>query len=234
MNPTVTLLRKHLSEVAPYPPGCSGFENRPMMNGTAFFPGRDGLWKPNPGDAPQFPFGGVLVLGSDFGDVEAYDAQFEQHIAYRQEIEGATWRGLLKLVEVAGIFCNQLFCTNAWPCLREGNQPVKGGIPGARDAAFTSRCVDFFRFTLEVMQPSVVLTLGLAPTGFIAMHAPDELAPWLGAKSWRYVDCMPIGHMGQAAIVPVVHPSMPNRRHRVRAKTLDEEAALVRSVTSVL
>lgn len=198
------------------------------MNGTAFFPGGDGLWKPHPGDHPGFPIGGVLVLGSDFGDVVWYDAQFERDVAYRQEIRGATWRGLLKLMDLAGIPCTELFCTNGWPCLREGNDSVKGGIPGARDRDFTARCADFFRFTLEQMKPAIIVPLGLAPTAFVAMLEPSALAHWFGARSWREVDRMPIGHLGEISVVPVVHPSMPNRRHRVVAKTIEREAELLK------
>jgi hypothetical protein len=38
------------------------------MSGTAFSPGGDGLWKAKPQHTPTFPYGGVLLLGSDFGD----------------------------------------------------------------------------------------------------------------------------------------------------------------------
>jgi uracil-DNA glycosylase len=198
------------------------------MNGTAFFPGGDGLWKPLPGDDLAFPIGGALILGSDFGDVVWYDTQFEHDVAYRQEIGGATWRGLLKLVDLAGILRTELFCTNGWPCLREGNDSVKGGIPGARDRDFTARCVDFFRFTLKQMRPAIIVPLGLAPTAFVAMLEPSALAYWFGARSWREVDRMPIGHLGEISVVPVVHPSMPNRRHRAVAKTIEQEAELLR------
>jgi hypothetical protein len=90
------------------------------MNGTAFFPGGDGLWKPHPGDDPAFPIGGVLVLGSDFGDVVSYDTQFERDIAYRQEIEGARWRGLLKRVDWRGFRASNYFAgMHGLVCARE-------------------------------------------------------------------------------------------------------------------
>jgi hypothetical protein len=228
MTAIINRLRERLARIAPYPSGCVGFEGRPVMNGTAFFPGGDGLWKPLPGDDPGFPSSGVLVLGSDFGDVTWYDTQFERKVAYRQELGGATWRGLLKLVDLARIPRAELFCTNGWPCLREGSDSVKGGIPGARDRDFTARCIDFLRFTLQQMEPAVIVPLGLAPTALVAMLEPGALAPWIGARSWREVDRMPIGHLGEISVVPVVHPSMPNRRHRVAAKTIEQEAELLK------
>ena len=111
----LALLRGRLPTIAPYPEGCVAFDGRPAMNGTAFFPGGDRLWTPNAGDRPAFPIGGVLVLGSDFGDSVSYDAQFERDVAYRSEIDGGTWPGLLKVVDLAGILRTDLFCTNAWP-----------------------------------------------------------------------------------------------------------------------
>lgn len=102
------------------------------MNGTAFFPGGDGLWKPNPGDDPPFPLNAVPVLGSDFGEAVSYDAQFERNVDYRGEIDGATWRGLLKILDLARIQREELVCTNAWPRLLEGDGPVKGRVPGGQ------------------------------------------------------------------------------------------------------
>lgn len=225
MNGIVSQLREQLKAIAPYPKGCVGFDGKPTMNGTAFFPGGDGLWKPTPDDDPEFPFGGTLVLGSDFGDEAWFDAQFEDDRTWRDETEGATWRGLLNLTDLAGIERASLFCTNAWPVLREGDEPVKGGIPGALDAAFTERCIGFFKTTIELMKPSLVIPLGVAPTRFVGVAASNA---WASASTWKQIDEMPVAHAFDAKIVPVVHPSMPNRRHRVAAKTLAEEAALLR------
>lgn len=56
-------LRGMLPSLAPYPRGCMPFEGRRLMSGTAFFPGGDGLWKPNLDHQPAFPINGVLVFG---------------------------------------------------------------------------------------------------------------------------------------------------------------------------
>ena len=228
MNDVVARLREHLKAIAPYPKRCIGFDGRPTMNGTAFFPGGDGLWKPKVGDNPEFPFGGTLVLGSDFGDVAWYDKQFETDSTWRDESNGATWRGLLSLINLAGIERSSLFCTNAWPVLREGDEPVKGGIPGAADPGFTERCIAFFRTSVDLMKPSLIVPLGVAPTLFVGMAAPSELSIWARASTWKQIDEVPVALALGAKIVPVVHPSMPNRRHRVAAMTLAEEAALLR------
>lgn len=228
MNEVVSQLREQLKTLAPFPKGCIAFDSRPTMNGTAFFPGGDGIWKSHVGDDPAFPFRGTLVLGSDFGDVVWYDRQFENENPWRQEADGATWRGLLNLLSLAGVDRRTLFCTNAWPCLREGDDPVKGGIPAAKDASFTQRCIEFFKTSVALMTPTLIIPLGVAPTRFVGMAAPDELAGWKEATSWKHIDAMPIGRAFDARIVPVVHPSMPNRRHRSVAKTVAEEAALLR------
>ena len=102
MNETVAGLREHLESIAPYPKGCVGFNGRLTFNGTAFFPGGDGLVKHRDAQ-PEFPFGGTLVLGSDFGDVAWFDRQFEDERTWRDEATGATWRGMLNLIDLAGI-----------------------------------------------------------------------------------------------------------------------------------
>ena len=232
MSNAIADLRNRIVSIAPYPKGCVSFEGLPVMDGTAFFPGGDGLWKPKPGDDPEFPFGGTLVLGSDFGDVTSFEHQFQVENPWRHELDGATWRGLLKLIDLAGLARENLFCTNAWPCLREGDEPVKGGIPGARDRAFTERCVGFFRVTVAMTKPRIIVPLGIAPTRFVAA-ATDELRAWQKVSSWKQVDAMPTGSAFGARVIPVVHPSMPNRRHRTAAKTLAEEAALRRGTTPV-
>jgi len=220
-------LRNYLKTIAPYPKGCVGLEGRPTMNGTAFFPGGDGVIKRRDAEEPGFPVGGVLVLGSDFGDVVWYDAQFVEPSDWREELSGATWRGLFKLIDCAGIARERLFCTNAWPCLREGDEPVKGGIPGLKDREFTNRCGAFLERTVALMRPAVIVPLGIAPTAFVASVWPEQLGYWLKSSSWRKIDEQPVAKVNGIAIVPVVHPSMPNRRHRIAVKTLEDEARLI-------
>jgi hypothetical protein len=223
MTNQVTDLRRRLSSIAPYPLGCEGFEPRQLMNGTAFFPGGDGVWKSKGSEDVAFPVGGVLVLGSDFGDVVSYDAQFKIDRGCRHEVDGKTWGGLLKLVERASIPYDELFCTNAWPCLRSGSRRVKGGIPGQKDWCFTERCIQFFLQTVYLMQPRLIVPLGKGPTRFVGRSVRNA---WASASRWKDIDRMPVATGLGSRIVPVIHPSMPNRKHR--EITFEQEAEFLR------
>ncbi len=224
MNAEVAELRRKLTAIEPCPEGAYSFQGRPLMTGTAFFPGGDGLWKSDRRVAPALPAGGVLFLGSDFGDVYSYQHKFRD-----DESDGATWRGLRKLLHLAEIRYEQIFCTNAWPCLRAGASAIKGGVPASRDREFTQRCEVFFSATLDLMRPRLVVPLGLKPTAFLSFLGPGGPWPWGRANSWQIIDETPIWRREDFTVVPIVHPSMPNRRHRKHANTIDAEAELIRS-----
>jgi uracil-DNA glycosylase len=217
------LRRDMFAEIGPYPEGCFGFNGRRTMAGTAFFPGGDGLWKGNGNIERTLPIGGVLFLGSDFGGNDSYDGYGED------EAKGRTWRGLLELVDLAEIPRSEIFCTNAWPCLRAGGRAVGGIAPGSKDPEFTTRCKVFFLRTLQKMRPNLVVPLGTFPTSFVASLTSTEPSPWGKARSWRQIDPTPVWRRQDFNVVPIVHPSMPNRRHRQTAKTVEAEAELIRS-----
>ena len=126
MNAEIAKLREDMFEaIGPHPRDCCSFAGRGTTEGTAFFPGGDGLWKFDEID-PMLPIGGVLFLGSDWGDVESYRKGEEG------KADGATWAGLRKIVKLANIPLNQIFCTNAWPCLRAGGRAIGGAAPGSK------------------------------------------------------------------------------------------------------
>lgn len=227
MRNNLDQLRQEMSGIEPVPANCASFVGRPRMEGTAFFPGGDGVFKPTPTPGVvQFPIQGVLVLGSDFGDEASYDQQFNGVESWHDEGSGPTWRNLLKLTDASGIRRSDLFCTNAWPCLRKGGKAVGGAPPASRNAGFTRRCQTFFLATLQLLQPRLVVPLGIYPTAFIASIG-DTLCPWGRVRGWRDVDHTPIWKRGNRWVVPIVHPSMPNRRHRSEANTFEAEANLL-------
>ena len=230
MKDIVKKLRKELEKLEKLglPEGCEGFSRHPIMPGTAFFPGGDGVWKGEPVATVSPLRREVLVLGSDFGDSDSYEKRVKRRREFPQELDGPTWRNLLSLMHAAEIRHEQWFCTNAWPCMRKGNRGVGGKPPGARDAAFTNRCVDFFRKTREWVQPRLIIPLGLIPTAFLAKAYGTVPSSWGNVSSWRQIDEKPIWQTNDCVIVPVTHPSMPNRRHRRKYNTEEAEASLIR------
>ena len=225
MDTEIAKLREYMFDaIDPHPRDCFSFAGRPILKRTAFFPGGVGLWKSS--DNPILPVGGVLFLGSDWGDVESFDKGGEGEA----DGDNRTWKGLRKIVSLAKIPQDHIFCTNAWPCLRAGARAIGGAAPGSKDPEFTRRCRVFFLRTIELMRPKLVVPLGILATSFVASLTPAESSPWGKVSSWRQIDPKPVWRRRDFNVVPIVHPSMPNRHHRQNAKTIEAEAELIRSV----
>lgn len=219
-------MRQLLRDIEPYPPTCTGF--RKLMSCRAFFPGGDGRWQPNKLDLPIQ----VLFLGSDFNSEANYDREFEKPEALIED-SPATWRGVVRLMNAAHINPEECFFTNAWPCLRTGNAKNTGDPPGAKDSAFTNRCLNFFRLTLREIQPQFVIPLGVWPTCFVSGLDPVAMKHWR-IPQWNSIDHQ--DHMTvevdgrEITFIPAIHPSLPNHRYRLLHKTAEAEAAHIRKV----
>ncbi len=73
MSAEIAKLREIVFDaIGHHPRDCCSFVGLRTMEGTAFFPGGDGLWKPNANIDPILPIGGLPFLGSDWGDRESY------------------------------------------------------------------------------------------------------------------------------------------------------------------
>src|SRR5205085_11079262 len=95
----------------------SGYPSRVLrvpqpIVGTAFFPGGYGLWNPaGTYPLPEFPLGGMMVLGHDFHSEAGYQASFERG---KESETQPTWRNLLALLATVGIKPEVCFFTNAY------------------------------------------------------------------------------------------------------------------------
>ena len=97
-----------------------------------------------------------------------------------------TWRSLLGLLGRAAIVPDTCFFTNFYMGLRKG-RATTGVFPGASDAAFRTRCLDFLKVQLLAYRPQVVLTLGRFVPSLIGRLAP-ALNAWSGPPSFRRID----------------------------------------------
>jgi len=198
------------------------------MHCRAFFPGGDGLWRPSrPVKAIR-----TLFLGSDFNNETNYQLEF---VKPENEMRDSpkTWAGLTAFMNAARIDPDECFFTNAWPCLRKGSYPNSGNPPGAKDHAFTFRCLAFFRLTLETLKPRYVISLGTWPTQFLSAIAPYEMRDWRTPK-WRSIDRTDNVRLVLAGrpvtYIPAIHPCLPNHRHRSVHKTPLAEAIYIRGI----
>ena len=198
------------------------------MHCRAFFPGGDGLWQPS---SPSKTIR-ILFLGSDFNNEANYESEFAKPKSEMRD-SPKTWAGLTKLIDSADIDPEECFFTNAWPCLRKGDYPNSGDPPGAKDHDFTSRCLAFFRLTLERLEPRYVIPLGKWPTQFLSGIAPYVMRNWRTA-AWRCIDrtdniSLDLGGKPMT-FIPAIHPCLPNHRHRSVHKTSSAEALHIRGI----
>ncbi len=219
MHPAELLWAEHSPPPCGYPVGVLAVPK--PIRGTAFFPGGYGLWNPNPTEQlPEFPIGGVMVLGHDFhsevGYLKSLCRGFEDPMQ-------PTWRNLRALLNDAEINLSCCFFTNAYMGLRAGPNAV-GMFPGEADPEFVTHCRTFLVRQIEVQRPSLIVTLGMHVPAILAPLSP-VLGSWVGVRRITHLDavgplqtnvCISAVPGFKTTVVALVHPSMRHAsvRHR--------------------
>lgn len=189
------------------------FTGLPVMT-HAFFPGGNGLYKGI--HATRFPIGGTLVLGSNFGCVSRF-IDLQGRLLVTDERGNATWKPLLHSLHTAGIEADKCFFTNAWPFLHESESNLGPISDWLQDQTLMTACVSFFEYTLKIMQPHLIVGLGIGPAAFLSYVWPKDLVSWR-KYTLQGIDDLPMATVhiqGQTAVcVAITHPSMPNAWRR--------------------
>lgn len=233
-HPVRGLWQRHMPPKG-YPAGVIAV--REVIPFRAFFPGGYGLLAATPGEPlPDFPIGGVMVLGHDFHSEEGYEAS----VARGCESESQpTWRVLLKVLDRAGISPQRCFFTNYYMGLRVG-KGTTGVFPGAKDPEFKEHCTSFLLEQIRIQRPRLILTLGVYTPPEIAPLSRD-LAEWGERRGFKHLDQVgPVRRNVRfddapdvvATVVALTHPSFRHasiRHRRYRDLTGDDaEMAMLR------
>jgi len=229
-HPVIALWRRH-APATQYPPGVLGVPT--PIAGRSFFPGGYGLWAAEADRSlPDFPTGGVMVLGHDFHSESGYRESLERG---RESSTQPTWRNLADVLQRAGIPLERCFFTNYYMGLRAGTGTT-GPFPGAGDPAFVSHCRSFLLDQLQTQQPQLIITLGInVPWGIAPLSS--DLSDWGARRGLRHLDSVgPVrrdirftGLPGFATnIVALAHPSLRHAsvRHRRYCGLTGDEAEL--------
>ena len=182
----------------------------------AFFPGGNGLFK---GSAASVPVQGTLILGSNFGCVA--DFVCDRRLVRSDETgTSETWKGLFRMLSPqTRIKFDKCFFTNAWPFLHEGeSNETKDLIPiWLADSPLMEKCVHFFKETLSIVQPKLIVALGTGSPALLSHLWPNELEAWAG-NSVASMDRKPIAeiNLGGSSITctAITHPSHSNSWRR--------------------
>jgi uracil-DNA glycosylase len=143
-----------------------------------------------------------MLVGQDFNSKSVYEKAFR---AGTEVGSSPTWGALQKLLLASGISLNRCFFTNLYMGLREGG-PETGKFSGARDKGFVQRCLAFFIVKLQVIQPTLLLTLGLEPIKVLATHLFHVGVPKALTSCSEIYPSVSLPH-GNATVVALTHPS---------------------------
>ena len=196
----------------------------------SFFPGGNGLYQGV--HATRFPFGGTLILGSNFGCVNDFiDARGE--VLVQDDRSNSTWKPLLRNLHDSGIKADECFFTNAWPLLHDGESNLGPVGDWLQNPVLMDSCVRFFKYTFTTMQPRLIVGLGTGPAAFLSYVWQKDLSTWRG-YSLKALDDLPMATVRfqeqTAVCVAITHPSMPMNA-RLRRPTYQHRIGEVRLLT---
>jgi len=221
------------------------FAGIPPMN-YAFFPGGNGLYLGK--EAREFPRTRTLILGSDFACLTRHvDDKNQLLIISCDERGGPTWKPMLDALRQTPILPEESFFTNAWPVMHLALDGERGSNDNPPidfwrcNDSFMQRCIDYFRISLQVVKPKLIVALGKGPAVFLGEVWPVELKHWkfpseyrLAEINWRLLDRKWIAETESEGrrihCVAVNHPSKGrlNAKHRASPyKGLEGEVRLL-------
>lgn len=209
-----------LDQFQDYPSGV--LPTPTILPSTGFFPGSLGLWNPQPADTAHHPpVGGIMVVGHNFDS----EAGFERSsIRSGENMKGPTWRNLLTFLQSVDIAPERCFFTNVYVGLVAGNGAV-GAFPGASDHDFVQWCQRFLLLQFQLMQPRLVLSLGVYAPRFLARLSPELNRSWSRMRQFKTADeqgcglVYPVtieGVKEPVAAAALIHPSLRQRNARYR------------------
>lgn len=201
-----------LSECDCYPHDVTPVTER--LPGTAAFAAGAGLWRP-PGtdDLPDFPYGGLMVLGHNLDTETGYRNALDAGVSHGDpSVPGhrmmSTWAGPYKLLDRAGVKRTDFFFTNVFVGLMKGDSNV-GKFTRQANAEYTAWRRQFLAYQVDVMRPRAVLVLGT--------HACNDVAEIVSPSPWPRGKLPPptpiIGRLfdWETTLVPAFHTSYQKR-----------------------
>lgn len=195
----------------------------PFLLGRSFFPGGAGLYGGRGAAMPTRP---IMIVGQDFGDMD-YVSSLRAKALKDEPLDG-TWSLLLSdFLQPAGINPSTVFFTNAILGSR-GFDGMTSPSAALNERVFVAECERFFGVQLRVVQPSVVVTLGVVPTTLVACWlrlAPSlrlprsNVRPTIGELDrlgLQFIPNVANPDVGDLSLGWSIHPAngRPNLRHR--------------------
>jgi hypothetical protein len=151
-------------KITSYPDGIKPVPNS-RIEGTAFFPGGDGLY-----GHKEFAKSEIMILGQDFDN----EYNFEKSKKRKSEDGNKTWSNLKKILGNE-IDMERCFFTNAIMGLREGDAKNTGRSKAflKKNGLFLDECRAFFIEQLKAQKPKLIIGLGAHIPVFLSETSTD-------------------------------------------------------------
>ena len=179
------------------------------VDGTAFFPGGEGIWENSNEEID------VLVLGQDFGTKAYYDKILADETV--KDTDCPTWINMLTLFNKVGIKTERCFFSNVFMGVRvEDNMigPLIRKTPEYDD--YRTQSIDFLKKQIQIINPKVIIVLGKEPARMLMNALP--LKYWYSMKKISDITTIAkVEYLGAEHLcVALCHPSMRNFNKRFR------------------
>jgi hypothetical protein len=205
----VAWLRKQLGDL-PIRPDCDSFAGTDMPSlGNSVFPANLGLEDPRRKTVSTF------LLGSDWGNKDS----FEKEQKSKKYSRGPFLSGAHRMLRNAGFDVSDIWYSNAWPVLRDGESKEEEHHPMRDDPEVTDAYRDYLSLCIRVLDPRLIITAGFACAWFMGPLIGRE---WQcgSAKSSddlksKDIDVNPVRLKSGIVVVAATHPShLNNAKHR--------------------
>ena len=188
-------------QLSSYPEGVVRISKR--IPCTAFFPGGYGLWNTQRDKPlPQMPISGVMIVGHNFDSEVGFERALNNG---KENLKGPTWNSMLKFLDRVEISPEKCFFTNAYVGLKAGRRAI-GPFPGERDPEFVCWCQNFLLEQIKLMQPRIILTLGVYVPSFLAPLSLELRHAWSGVKRLAILDERETALVYPSYFEGVIHP----------------------------
>jgi hypothetical protein len=149
--------------------GKTGSTLNELIRGTGFFPGGSGLWRGSDpfGQLPDlFPEAPLMIIGHNFDSIAAHATSMDRG----GEAQSLFWRILLAYLSTAAIRPDRCFFTNALMGVKPGS--AVGSMPAV--AGYHDQCQAYLARQIEIVKPSIIVTLGQRARGRVTRLGPTH------------------------------------------------------------
>ena len=173
-----------LKTISSYPEEIKPVKQR--LKGSAFFPGGDGIYKEgNWNILEKYP---ILFVGQDYDNEFNFKTVLKLKTESEIDNKNKTWLNLIKLFGEDTL--GKSFFTNAIMGLRKDESKNTGKSVAFKktNIEFLKKNCEFFKQQLNILQPEIMICLGIQVPRFIGHCFPDQATYLMKISNYKELD----------------------------------------------